>query len=207
MEQQTNWEEKSVKLFHVENMLRNKYGLNNKLSKIVSKLFIEFSEDVYESYDFKKVKMLKNAQSNLNFGIPKINVETKITFYIGLMDKDDFSYKYSKSEAITKVIDVLGNCTIQEAVGSFTRNDGTQVQVDTLIAIQYLKECDGNYIHYKAKKLKETFNQSSILTEENGHCLIEYNDETKEYEEEIEGLMKEYDWNWKIAIDAIKTGI
>lgn len=207
MKQQTNWEEKSVKLFHVENMLRNKYGLNNNLSKIVSKLFVDFSEDVYESYDFKKIKMLKNAQSNLNFRIPKINVETKITFYIGLMDKDDLSYKYSKAEAITKVIDVLGNCTIQKAVGFFTRNDGKQVQVDTLIAIQYLKEYDGNYIHYKAKELKKIFNQSSILTEENGQCLVEYNDETKEYEEEIEGLMKEYDWNWKIATSAAKTGI
>lgn len=34
--------------------------------------------------------------------IPSGKNITKVVFYIGLMDKDNFSYKYSKQEAIKK---------------------------------------------------------------------------------------------------------
>ena len=206
-QQQKNHEEKSVKVFHVENMLRNKYGLKPQLSKILSTFIVEFSENLFESYDYEKAKHIRNAQSNLGMLGSTLNYNTKITFYIGLMDKDDFSYKFSKHDAIKKVIDVLGDCTIQEAIGSFTRKDGKSIQVDTLVTTKILEKYDGNYIHYKAKELKGIFNQSSILTEESNRCFFEYNDESVELEKEIETLMKEYDWTWAKAKNVYEIGL
>ena len=108
MEQQKNknLEEKCVKLFHIENMLRNKYGLKPELSKILSKFIIDFSENLYESYDYEKVRRIRSAQSNLGLVEAPIEFQTKIVFYIGLLDKDDFSYKFSKHDAIEKVVEV-----------------------------------------------------------------------------------------------------
>lgn len=207
MEQQKkNSEEKDVKIFHVENMLRNKYGLKPELSKFLSKFIIDFSENLYKNYDYEKVKHIRNAQSNLDMVVPLPKLQTKITFYIGLMDKDDFSYKFSKKDAVEKVIDVLGDCTIQEAIGVFTRNDGKKIQSDTLVVTKILKEYDANFIHYKAKEFKRIFNQASILTEESGRCLFEYNNESKEFEKEIEDIMQEYNWTWAVAKDALESG-
>ena len=43
MEQQSkNLEERCVKIFYVENMLRNKYGLKSELSKFLSEFIINF---------------------------------------------------------------------------------------------------------------------------------------------------------------------
>ena len=209
MEQQKNknLEEKCVKLFHIENMLRNKYGLKPELSKILSKFIIDFSENLYESYDYEKVRRIRSAQSNLGLVETSINFQTKIIFYIGLLDKDDFSYKFSKYDAIEKVVEVLGDCTIQEAIGSFTRKDGKRIQTDTLIATKILEKYDGNYIHYKAKELKQIFNQSSILTEETGRCQFEYNDENENLEKEIENLMQDYEWTWAQAKDFYELGL
>lgn len=80
--------------------------------------------------------------------IPSDKNITKVVFYIGLMDKDDFSYKYSKQEAIKKIVEVLENCTIQEAQGSYKRNE-KNLLIDTLVVTKFLKEIDSNYIHYK----------------------------------------------------------
>lgn len=207
MEQQNNFEEKSVKIFYVENMLRNKYGLKPQLANVLSSFIVDFSENLYDSYDFEKVKHIRNAQSNLDFAMPRLNLETKIIFYIGLKDKDDFSYKFSKHDAKIKVFEVLGDCTIQEGIGLYTRDGGKKIQTDTLIAIKYLKDYDGNYTHDKAKELKQIFNQASILTEEIGRCFVEYNDESVEFEKEVEELMQEYEWNWKVAKDTLESGL
>ena len=43
MEQQSkNLEERGVKIFYVENMLRKKYGLKSELSKFLSEFIINF---------------------------------------------------------------------------------------------------------------------------------------------------------------------
>lgn len=207
MEQQNkNSEEKSVKIFHVENMLRNKYGLKNELSQILSQLIVDFSENLYESYDYEKVKHIRNAQSNFGMLRPRDKMQEKIIFYIGLMDKDDFSYKFSKQEAIEKIVGAIGDCTIQEALGTFTRNDGKIVQTKTLIATKYLEESDPNYVHFKTKELKQIFNQSSILTERSYNFSLDFNDESENLEKEIEYLMQEYDWTWLVAKDALENG-
>ena len=207
MEQQCkNTEEKGVKIFHVGNMLRNKYGLKSELSKFLSEFIINFSENLYENYDYEKVKRIRNAQSNFGMLGSRYKTQDKIIFYIGLMDKDDFSYKFSKQEAIEKIVGAIGDCTIQEALGTFTRNNGKIVQTETLVATKYLEKNDPNYVHFKTKELKQIFNQSSILAEQSYNFSLNFNDESENLAKEIEALMQEYDWTWPVAKNAVENG-
>jgi hypothetical protein len=207
MEQQSkNLEERGVKIFYVENMLRNKYGLKSELSKFLSEFIINFSENLYENYDYEKVKHIRNAQSNFGMLGPRDKMQEKIIFYVGLMDKDDFSYKFSKQEAIEKIVEIIGDCTIQETFGTFTRNDGKIVQIETLVVTKYLEKNDPNYVHFKTKELKHTLNQSSILTEQGYNFSLDFNNESENLEKEIEYLMQEYDWTWRVAKDALENG-
>lgn len=157
MEQQNYLEEKELKNFYVENIFRNKYGLKSDLSTLLSNLLLTFNEKFFDDFDYGKMKHIRNAQSNLSMCIPSGKNITKVVFYIGLMDKDDFLYKYSKQEAIEKVVKVLENCTIQDARGSYKRNE-KNLLIDTLIVTKFLKEIDNNYIHYKVEELKSIFN-------------------------------------------------
>lgn len=207
MEQQCkNAEEKGVKIFYVENMLRNKYGLKSELSKFLSKFIIDFSENLYENYDYEKVKHIRKAPSNFGILGARDKMQEKIIFYIGLMDKEDFSYKFSKQEAIEKVVEIIGDCTIQETFGTFTRNDGEIIHIETLVATKYLEKSDPNYVHFKTKELKQIFNQSSILTEQSYNFSLNFNDESENLAKEIEALMQKYEWTWRVAKDALENG-
>ena len=207
MTEQNKQEEKNVKIFYLENMLHNKYGFNQKLSSFLSKFIVDFSENLFNDYDYEKVKHIRNAQSNIGIVAPIKNSQTKITFYIGLMDKDTFTYKFSKDEAISKIVEIIGDCTIQEAIGFYTRSDGKKIKIETLVAIVFRKEYKKNFSYSKAKILKEIFNQSSIITEESENIKIKFNDESKEFEKIIEDLMDEYDLNREEAIQAYNMGL
>lgn len=95
----------------------------------------------------------------------------KITFYIGLMDKDSLSYIYSPEMATDEVFRVLGDCTVTESVGSCKGKDGVIRKVKTLIAVKYMYPLSkhGNseerFCRDKVNELKRIFNQTSILTE------------------------------------------
>lgn len=82
---------------------------------MLSNLLITFNEKFFDDFNYEKMKHIRNSQSNLSMCIPSGKNITKVVFYIGLMDKDNFSYKYSKQEAIKKIVKVLENCTIQDA--------------------------------------------------------------------------------------------
>lgn len=205
MEQQNYLEEKELKNFYVENIFRNKYGLKSDLSTLLSNLLITFNEKFFDDFDYGKMKHIRNAQSNLSMCIPSGKNITKVVFYIGLMDKDDFLYKYSKQEAIEKVVKVLENSTIQDARGSYKRNE-KNLLIDTLVVTKFLKEIDNNYIHYKVEELKSIFKQESIITEISTDNTISYNDETKEAIEYVENIMKEYNFDWETAYQAYKNG-
>lgn len=205
MEQQNYLEEKELKKFYAENIFRNKYGLKSDLSTLLSNLLITFNEKFFDDFDYEKIKHIRNAQSNLSMCISSGKNITKVVFYIGLMDKDDFSYKYSKQEAIEKIVKVLESCTIQDARGSYKRNV-KNLLIDTLVVTKFLKEIDSNYIHYKVEELKSIFNQDSIITEISTDNTISYNDETKETVKYIENIMKEYNFDWETAYQAYKSG-
>lgn len=211
MEQQkehySNDEEKLLKEFYTENMLRNKYKISNDLSKIMAKLISDFNEKFFEDFDADKIKHIRNAQSNLCIATPIKDIITKFTFFIGLMDKDTLTYKYSKKYAKQKVSEILGDCTIQECSGFYTPNNNQTLEIETLLVTKFLKEVPDNYLHTKVRELKNIFNQNSIITETTNSYSIKLNNETPEYVKKVETLMSEYDWSWDVACDAFESGL
>lgn len=206
MEQQNYSEEKELKKFYAENLFRNKYGFKLEFSALLSNLLINFNEKFFEEFDLEKMKHIRNAQSNICNITSGCDYDIKVTFYIGLMDKDDLSYKFSKQDAVRKVIEVLDNCTITESQGSYKKNNQTLL-IDTLVVTKFFKKFDSNYIHEKVEVLKSIFNQDSIITEISKNNTISFNNESQETIEYIENLMKEYNFNWDTAYKAYKSGM
>ena len=60
---------------------------------------------------------------------------TKYTLYIGLNDKDSKVQEINTVDAYKIVGALIGDCTIQEARGLYTHQDGTQVLESTLIVV------------------------------------------------------------------------
>ncbi len=201
MEQQ---EEKSLRNYYVNCVLRNKFGLSNNLAEIVSDFMLNFYDKFFENFDPEKAKRYRNAASNMMMA-PRPNYTSKIEFYIGLMDKDTKSYHYSKEQAKQKVFDVLGNCTIVEATGSYTNDAGERLIMDTLVATKTLEQVPKDYQHDMSYKLKEIFNQSSILNVRNT-CEVRYNNESPETVRYIQMTMDEYGLGWEDAEEAMNAG-
>ena len=108
-----------------------------------------------------------------------------------------------KEYAINKVIEILGDCTITDCIGSFK---GTQMR--TFQVTKFIQgEIPRNFVHDKAKELKMTFFQESIITEIYDSYRIDFNDYSKEYEKEIQALMREYDFSWDEAVSAYESGL
>ena len=160
MEQQ---EERSLKNYYANCVLRNKFGLSNDLAEVISKFMLNFYDKFFENFDPEKVKHYRNAPSNMMMN-PRQNYASKMEFYIGLMDKDTKSYHYTKEEAKQKVFEVLGDCTITEATGCYTNDKGERIIMDTLVAVKILEQVPKDFQHDISYKLKEIFNQSSIYS-------------------------------------------
>lgn len=201
MEQQ---EEKSLKNYYANCVLRNKFGLSSDLAEIVSKFMLNFYDKFFENFDPEKVKHYRNAASNLCMA-PRPNYSCKIDFYIGLMDKDTRCYHYTKEQAKQKVFEVLGDCTIAEATGCYTNDKGERLIMDTLVATKILEQVPKDYQHDTSYKLKEIFNQSSIINVKN-YCEIRYNNESEEDIKYIQLRMNEFDWSWEEAEQAMNAG-
>ena len=201
MEQQ---EEKSLKNYYAKCVLRNKFGLSGDLAEIVSKFMLNFYDKFFENFDPEKAKHYRNAASNMMMN-PRPNYTSKIEFYIGLMDKDTKSYHYTKEEAKQKVFEVLGDCTITEATGCYTNDKGKRIIMDTLVATKILEEVPKDFQHDTSYKLKEIFNQSSILNVKD-YCEIRYNNESPETVRYIQMTMEEYDLGWEDAEKVMNAG-
>ena len=201
MEQQ---EEKSLRNYYTNCVLRNKFGLSNDLAEIVSKFMLNFYDKFFENFDPEKAKHYRNAASNMMMN-PRPNYTSKIEFYIGLMDKDTKTYPYTIEEAKQKVFEVLGDCTITEATGCYTNDKGKRIIMDTLVATKVLEQVPKDFQHETSYKLKEIFNQISILNVSN-ICSIRYNNESEEDIKYIKFLMNEYDVSWEQAEQAMNSG-
>ncbi len=201
MEQQ---EEKSLKNYYAKCVLRNKFGLSCDLAEIVSKFMLNFYDKFFENFDPEKAKHYRNAASNMMMN-PRPNYTSKMEFYIGLMDKDTKSYHYTKEEAKQKVFEVLGDCTITEATGCYTNDKGKRIIMDTLVATKLLEEVPKDFQHETSYKLKEIFNQSSILNVKD-YCEIRYNNESPETVRYIQMTMEDYDLGWEDAEQAMNAG-
>ena len=201
MEQQ---EEKSLKNYYANCVLRNKFGLSRELAEIVSKFMLNFYDKFFENFDPEKAKHYRNAASNMMMN-PRPNYTSKIEFYIGLMDKDTKSYHYTKEQAKQKVFDVLGDCTIVEATGCYTNDQGERIIMDTLVATKILEQVPKDFQHDASYKLKEIFYQTSILNVRNT-CEIRYNNETEDDIKYIQLRMDEFGWSWEEAEQAMNAG-
>ena len=201
MEQQ---EERSLKNYYAKCLLRNKFGLSGDLAEIVSKFMLNLYDKFFENFDPEKAKHYRNAASNLCMsGGPSYN--SKIEFYIGLMDKDSQTYRYTIEEAKQKVFEVLGDCTITEATGSYTNRHGKRTIMNTLVATKILKQVPEDYQHNMSYKLKEIFNQRSIINVCDS-CEIRYNNESPEDVQYIQNMMEDYNLSWEKAEEAMRAG-
>lgn len=99
----------------------------------------------------------------------------KIVFYLGLMDKDNLDYKFSADEAIDKITQIIGECTIKNCFGFYKTKSQKLLKIDSLEITKYTKSLPDNYIENTTKKLKEIFNQTSILTEITKDCEVSFN--------------------------------
>ena len=165
---------------------------------------LNFYDKFFEDFDPEKAKHYRSAASNIMMN-PRPNYTSKIEFYIGLMDKDTMSYHYTKEQAKEKVFEVLGDCTITEAKGCYTNEKGERIIMDTLVATKILERVPEDYQHNMSYKLKEIFNQSSILNVRNT-CEIRYNNESEEDLKYIQSLVDGYNVSWESAEQAMNAG-
>lgn len=86
---------------------------------------------------------------------------TKYTLYIGLNDKDSKVQEINTVDAYKIVGALVGDCTIQEARGLYTHQDGTQVLENTLI-VQIIDFTGSLNVHPVVETLKTALNQESI---------------------------------------------
>ncbi len=88
--------------------------------------------------------------------------------YLGTNDKDTNTPVFTQAEAMEQAKAILirnfGGYTIQEAHGGWV-SDGKEYQEYTLVI--YLSDTTLNQVHAAADELIRTFNQSSILIQEN----------------------------------------
>lgn len=84
----------------------------------------------------------------------------KHTLLIGLNDKDTKKQIISMSKAKRIIMNVCGDCTISNAYGCYTHEDGQQVH-EKCLRVEMLFKADNEVISY-AKQLKKDLNQESI---------------------------------------------
>lgn len=201
MEQQNNDEMKMLKTFFAERGLENVYGLKKELAVPLSKLLTGIYEKLMENFDYKRVKQLHYSyEYPLHYRDTRTH---KITFTIGLMDKKTMSYHHTKEYAINRIIETIGDCTIIDCIGAFKGTQMRTFQVTKLIQGEIPK----NFVHDKAKELKNIFFQDSVITEVTDSYQIDFNEYSKEYEKEINTIMEEYNSDWNDAVIMYNSGL
>lgn len=86
---------------------------------------------------------------------------TKFNLYIGLNDKDSKVQEISTVDAYKIVSALVGDCTIQEAKGIYTHQDGTKV-LETTLVVQIIDFAGTLDIVPLVNSLKVALNQESI---------------------------------------------
>lgn len=86
---------------------------------------------------------------------------TKYTLMIGLNDKNTYRQELTTLEALKRVQNIIGDCTVQEGKGIYTHANGTQVLETTLI-ITVLDFAGSWDVETVCATLKTALNQESI---------------------------------------------
>lgn len=84
----------------------------------------------------------------------------KYTLYVGLYDKDTKTKLVADDAARDIINNIVGDCTISDAYGYYTHDNGERVKEDTLrVELLFKKEDD---VRLYCKEIKERLNQESI---------------------------------------------
>ena len=84
----------------------------------------------------------------------------QFTLMVGLNDKDTKTRIVNKNKAKETIMNIVGDCTVSDAVGHYTHDDGTIVQEKSLRVDILFKELQ-EVIEY-AKQIKQELNQESV---------------------------------------------
>lgn len=95
--------------------------------------------------------------------------DVQYVVYLGTNDKDTNAPVFTPEEAKEKADEILirhfGGFTIQEALGGWLDDDGTEFHEYTLVI--YLSGTDSESVRAAADELLREFNQSSVLIQAN----------------------------------------
>ena len=84
----------------------------------------------------------------------------KYTLLVGLNDKDTKTRIVNKNRAKEVIMDICGDCTISDALGYYTHEDGTKV-TEKALRVELLFKADNEVISY-CHAIKKALNQESI---------------------------------------------
>ena len=84
----------------------------------------------------------------------------KHTLYVGLNDKDTKTQLVNINKAKSIIADIVGDCTLSEATGIYTHENGEKV-TETSIRVELLFKGDNEVISF-CKQIKKELNQESI---------------------------------------------
>ena len=82
------------------------------------------------------------------------------TLIVGLNDKDTKKQVCNRHKAKKVIMDIVGDCTISDAIGHYTHEDGSTVN-EKAIKVEMLFKADNQVICY-AKQIKKELNQESV---------------------------------------------
>ena len=82
------------------------------------------------------------------------------TLIVGLNDKDTKKQVCNRHRAKKVIMGIVGDCTISDAIGHYTHEDGSQVN-EKSIKVEMLFKADNQVIDF-AKRIKKELNQESI---------------------------------------------
>lgn len=85
---------------------------------------------------------------------------TKHVLYIGLNDKDSKVQEITTDKAKEIISETFGDCTISDALGVYTHEDGTKVKEKSL-RVELLFKADKEVIE-NVQKIKKLLNQETV---------------------------------------------
>ena len=93
----------------------------------------------------------------------------KVTYYVGMNDKDTLEQELAKIDFVIEFDKVFRDYTIHEAQGRYTNRLGEVTFERSLIVITFIDECTEatlrQHVQHNCSILKDKLNQESILVE------------------------------------------
>lgn len=84
----------------------------------------------------------------------------QFTLMVGLNDKDTKKQIISNDKARQVILNIVGDCTVSDALGQYTHDNGEVVQEKSLRVDMLFKELS-EVVEY-AKQIKKALNQESV---------------------------------------------